>query len=124
MVSVPAGSGRFGAADEKAGHFRRYSRHTIERTLESAGFEEIRILNYGYPVGYILEMGRNVLARRQLRRPRTQWERTLASGRWLQPSDWMGPITHAAAAPAELIQRPFMGSDHGTGLVAMGVRRS
>ena len=122
LISVPAGPKRFGPADEKAGHFRRYDREGIERVLRSAGFAEARVLNYGYPAGYALEAVRNLLARRELRKQRTQWERTLASGRWLQPAGWMAPLTRAAAAPLELAQRPFMNLDRGTGLVAMASR--
>jgi len=122
LLSVPADPSRFGAADEKAGHFRRYSREDIECLLKSAGFSDVRVLNYGYPAGYVLETARNVLARRELREPRMQWDRTLASGRWLQPAWWMAPVTRAAAAPLELLQRPFMGLDRGTGLVAFASR--
>jgi SAM-dependent methyltransferase len=122
LISVPADPSRFGAADEKAGHFRRYSRDGIERVLTSAGFVNVRILNYGYPAAYVLEAARNVLARRELRKTSTQMERTLASGRWLQPREWMAPLTHAASVPFELLQRPFMKIDRGTGLVAIANR--
>jgi cyclopropane fatty-acyl-phospholipid synthase-like methyltransferase len=119
LVSVPAGPHRFGAADEKAGHFRRYSRAGMEELLQANGFTDIRIVNYGFPAAYALEAARNVLARRELRKAHTQWERTLASGRWLQPPGWMAPLTRWAAAPLVLLQRPFMQRDLGTGLVAL-----
>jgi SAM-dependent methyltransferase len=122
LVSVPAGPSRFGAADEKAGHFRRYSRAGMEELLLASGFTDIQILNYGFPAGYVLEGGRNVLARRELRKAKTQWERTLASGRWLQPAGWMAPLTRWGAAPLSLLQRPFMKRDLGTGLVALALR--
>jgi SAM-dependent methyltransferase len=122
LISVPAGPSRFGPADEKAGHFRRYDREGVTRALVSAGFADVRVLNYGYPAGYALEAVRNVFARRELRKPHTQWERTLASGRWLQPGEWMAPLTRAAAVPLVLAQRPFMRIDRGTGLVAIANR--
>jgi SAM-dependent methyltransferase len=118
LISVPAGPSRFGPADEKAGHFRRYSRSGLEQLLGSAGFAEVRVVSYGYPAGYVLEAARNVLARRELRKPRTQWDRTLASGRWLQPPESMAPLTRAVATPLELLQRPFVNGNRGTGLVA------
>jgi len=123
VLSVPAGPDRLGAADLKAGHFRRYSRDDVRNVLQDAGFAEIEVLNYGYPAGYVLEAARNVLARRELRRTRTQHERTLASGRWLQPDEWAAPLTRMAAAPLEILQRPFMGLDRGTGIVATATRR-
>jgi SAM-dependent methyltransferase len=122
VVSMPAGPARFGKADEKAGHFRRYSRSDAERVLTKGGFTRVRILNYGVPVGYMLEAARNVLAWRQLRRRLTPGERTLASGRWLQPPPALGNVTRAIAAPIAVVQRPFMNEDRGTGLVAMGFR--
>jgi len=122
LVSMPAGPARFGKADQKAGHFRRYSRRDAELLLTKAGFTQVRVLNYGVPAGYALEAARNLLARRQLRRPLTLEERTLASGRWLQPPSILAHATRAVAAPLAVIQRPFMHEDMGTGLVAMGIR--
>jgi ubiquinone/menaquinone biosynthesis C-methylase UbiE len=122
LLSVPAGPGRFGKADEKAGHFRRYSRSSIERVLGSAGFTEVHVLNYGFPAGYVLEVARNMLARRELRKGLTYEQRTLASGRWLQPPDAMSALTRAIAIPLGAIQRPFMVSNRGTGLVALATR--
>lgn len=122
LLSVPAGPDRFAKADEKAGHFRRYSRVDAERLLRASGFERIQILNYGVPIGYVLEAARNVLAWRQLRRGLAYQQRTLASGRWLQPPESAARLVHAIAAPVSLIQRPFMGDDRGTGLVALAFR--
>jgi hypothetical protein len=81
------------------------------------------MLNYGVPAGYVLEVTRNALARRALRRRLDYQERTLASGRWLQPPEWAASMTHAIAAPLCALQRPFMQSDRGTGLVALARRR-
>lgn len=122
IVSMPAGPSRYGKADAKAGHFRRYSRSDAEALLSSAGFARIRILNYGVPAGYALEKARNVLATRKLRRRLTPEERTLESGRWLQPPAALARVTQAAAVPLAAIQRPFMNMDKGTGLVALGFR--
>jgi SAM-dependent methyltransferase len=122
-VSVPAGAHRFAAADEKAGHFRRYSRRDVEQLLIAAGFADVRVLNYGVPVGYALEHVRNVLARRYLRAPRSYDERTRSSGRWLQPPEWAARLTQACAYPFCQLQRPFMNRDAGTGVVALGTLR-
>jgi SAM-dependent methyltransferase len=123
LLSVPAGPGRFAEADEKAGHFRRYSRASLEDTLVSAGCDDIQILTYGAPSGFLLEAARNVLARRELRRQSTYRERTLASGRWLQPPEWAALITRVVAAPLRMLQRPFLHSERGTGFVALAARR-
>jgi SAM-dependent methyltransferase len=122
-ISVPAGPHRFAAADEKAGHCRRYSRCDVERLLSAAGFADLHVLNYGVPVGYALEHVRNVLARRYLRAPRSYDERTRSSGRWLQPPEWSARLTQAVAYPFCRLQRPFARRDVGTGIVALGTLR-
>lgn len=122
LLSVPAGPARFSSADVKAGHYRRYDRQAIMDVLGSAGFAEVRVLNYGVPAGYVLEAARNLLARGELRKSLTPEQRTLSSGRWLQPPEAAASITRAIALPLVAIQRPFMGSDRGTGLVALATR--
>ena len=121
LVSVPAGQDRFGSADRKAGHFRRYGRDDISSLLTAAGLVDVSVVAYGFPAGYVLEAGRNVLARR-LETAGSMSDRTAASGRWLQPPDWAAPATHLLAAPLRLAQRPFGNSRLGTGLVALARR--
>jgi SAM-dependent methyltransferase len=121
-LSVPANPRRFAKADEKAGHYRRYTRESLTQALIAAGFSDLRMLNYGFPAGYVLEAGRNVAARRYLRTERSYEERTLASGRWLQPSDGTSRIMELTARPLSALQRPFVGRELGTGLVALAQR--
>ncbi len=122
LVSVPAGRSRMGAADLRAGHLRRYEREDLERALAAAGLTEVRVLAYGFPLGYALEAARNAIARRALDPSLDQAERTAGSGRWLQPPDALALATRAVSAPFRLAQRPFGGTRLGTGLVARGRR--
>jgi len=119
LVSVPAGRGRMGAADVRAGHFRRYDRADVEAVLTGAGLVEPAVMAYGFPLGYVLEAGRNVLARRAAAAATVE-ERTSASGRWLQPPDSAVRATWALSTPFRWLQRPFGGTALGTGLVARG----
>jgi SAM-dependent methyltransferase len=121
LVSVPAGSHRLGPADRKAGHFRRYDRDDVSELFAAAGLVDASLITYGFPAGYVLEAGRNLLARR-LETADSMSARTAASGRWLQPPDWAALATHALAAPLRLAQRPFGGTRLGTGLVALARR--
>ena len=121
LVSVPAGQDRFSAADRKVGHYRRYDRGDIAGLLTAAGLIEVSVVTYGFPAGYALVAGRNVLARRH-EVGGSMSDRTAASGRWLQPPDWAAPATHLLAAPLRLAQRPFGSSRLGTGLVALARR--
>lgn len=123
-LSVPANPQRFAKADEKAGHFRRYTRESLTRALTAGGFHDVRFLNYGFPVGYLLEAGRNVAARRYLRTAGSYEERTLESGRWLQPPDGAARIMELTARPLRRLQRPFVGRELGTGLVALAERKA
>ncbi len=123
LVSVPAGRDRIGGADRLAGHLRRYDRVDLEAVLAAAGLGETAIAAYGFPLGYALEAGRNVLAARD-RRDSTDGERTSSSGRWLQPPDAAARLTRVLAAPFRLLQRPFGGTSLGTGLVARGRKPS
>jgi SAM-dependent methyltransferase len=118
-LSVPANPERFAQADEKAGHFRRYTRESLSRALTMAGYVNLRILSYDFPVGYLLEAGRNIAARRYLRTAGPYEERTLASGRWLQPPEAAARVMELLARPFCWLQRPFAGRELGTGLVAL-----
>lgn len=120
-LSVPANPRRFGKADEKAGHYRRYTRESLARALTDAGLTKIEMLNYGFPVGYALEVARNVAARRYLRTAGSFEERTLESGRWLQPPENSGRVMELVAKPFCLAQRPFVTRERGTGLVALAL---
>jgi SAM-dependent methyltransferase/glycosyltransferase involved in cell wall biosynthesis len=118
LLSVPAYQRRFAAADELVGHFRRYDPAMIVELLRRTGFEEIEVREYGMPLGYLLEAGRNAVARRRLAAApaESMEQRTGASGRLLQPR---GALRGAAArwgtAPFRLAQRGFPRT--GTGLV-------
>lgn len=123
VVSVPAHPGRFGAGDRYVGHFRRYTRAGLRRVMEDAGLAGVRVLSYGFPLGYALEWGRNaILGLRERRAPRDTDARTHASGRTLQPGDAWAPLVWAAALPFQYAQRPFEDTDVGTGYVAIGRR--
>jgi SAM-dependent methyltransferase len=127
VLSVPAHARRFDAADRKAGHFRRYDRRQLAETFASAGFSDVVIWSYGMPLGYLLEWGRNVLARRgeaASARSDSVAERTAASGRWYQPASGMGWVTAVVTAPFRLMQWPFLGTSIGTGFVARARRQS
>lgn len=122
LLSVPANSTRWGATDVKAGHYRRYDRGDLTRLLAAAGLVDTSEVMYGFPAGYALEAGRNVLIRRRRSPAQSLEERTAASGRWLQPPDWAAPAMWALGLPLRAAQRPFGRSGLGTGLVALAHR--
>jgi SAM-dependent methyltransferase len=121
LLSVPAFPRQWGAADVKAGHFRRYEPQHLANLLRSAGFDSAAIDRYGFPLGYLLQAGRNLIARRESA-PGSLEAATAASGRWLQPPEPLGWATQALTWPFRHLQRPFIASSFGTGLVALASR--
>lgn len=118
LLSVPAHQHRFGPWDDLVGHFRRYDPPAISALLTSAGFTDIEVRLYGFPLGYLTEPVRNVVARRRLtaRASDSAAERTASSGRQLQPSSgFLGRAIRWGTLPFRLLQRAFPRT--GTGMV-------
>jgi SAM-dependent methyltransferase len=121
ILSVPAWRDRWGAHDERAGHFRRYEPEGLLSVLDEAGFSNIRVLAYGFPLLSALHPWWNRLSARGGEEV-TLDARTRASGRFRQPPSWLAPATQMVAAPFALVQRRFVNSRRGTGLIAFAQR--
>ena len=118
LLSVPAHQSRFSTGDEIAGHFRRYEPTGMTALLESTGFTQVEVREYGMPLGYLLEAGRNLVGRRRLAAApgATKEELTGASARLLQPRGALyGSVARFGTAPFRYVQRGFPRA--GTGLV-------
>lgn len=115
VLSVPAFQDRFGPTDELVGHYRRYEPDALRELLHACGFVDVRARLYGYPLGNVLEWGRDRLAERAAK-PSTMEERSAASGRFYQPPSGVARALRFGTAPFRVLQRPF--PNRGTGLVA------
>ena len=122
IVSVPAHPDRFGPADIRVGHFRRYTRASIHALLRDAGLVDVEVVAYGFPLGYLLEWARNRIASRNTAGDTEMKERSAESGRFLQPRGTVSPLIWAGTWPFVVLQRPFAASDLGTGWIAHGRR--
>lgn len=124
IVSVPAHPDRFGPADSRVGHFRRYTRSAIVELLVGAGLVDIRAIAYGFPLGYLLEWVRDRIASRETKISNVEerGELTARSGRFLQPSEVISPLVWAGTLPFVFAQRPFVTTNLGTGWVVHGRR--
>lgn len=122
MISAPAHPDRYGPHDVLAGHHRRYVPDEIVALARSAGLTDVEVVVYGCPFGYVLEIGRDLLAKRALARAGgvSSAERTAQSGGLYQPSGLVAVAVAIVIAPARWIQRLFLG--RGTGLVLTGRR--
>ena len=120
LLSVPADQHRFGPMDEYVGHFRRYSPEQVSQLLAGAGLSGIVVRRYNFPLGQVLEAGRNALGKRRLAKSSSSVaERTAASGRLYQPGGSLaGAVNRMGTAPFRGLQRMF--PDKGVGLVALG----
>jgi SAM-dependent methyltransferase len=120
VLSVPAGQHRFGPSDVAVGHFRRYDPFQLAELVRAAGFADISIETYGFPLGYFLEFVRNRISRRSTKG--SVESRTARSGRFLQPGERLAHVTRFATAPFRLVQ--FFGRRWrlGTGLVLVARR--
>jgi SAM-dependent methyltransferase len=120
MLSVPAFQRMFGPMDRHAGHFRRYEPAGLTALLEGAGFTEVEIVVYAWPLGYALEAVRNRIDEKKLAAAgdKSISELTAASGRTFQPSTKpVGEAVRLATLPFRFLQR--LRPTAGTGLVAV-----
>jgi SAM-dependent methyltransferase len=120
LLSVPADQHRFSPMDEYVGHFRRYSPEQMSGLLAGVGLSGIVVRRYNFPLGQVLEAGRNALGKRRLAKSASSVaERTAASGRLYQPGGSLaGAVNRMGTAPFRGLQRMF--PDKGVGLVALG----
>jgi len=120
LLSVPADQHRYGPMDEYVGHFRRYSPQELTSVMARVGLSGIVIRRYAFPLGHVLEAGRNALGKRRLARSSTSVaERTAASGRLYQPGgSLVGTANRIGTVPFRVLQRQF--PDRGVGIVALG----
>ena len=127
LLSVPAHQADYGAADEHVGHYRRYEQSTLTDVLNHAGFDVVRLSSYGAGLGQVLQKARNTVAKRvaskQANTTDTPEERSSGSGRFMQPRQKAAAVVFATvAAPGRLLQRPFAGTNIGTGYVVLARR--
>ncbi len=122
LLSVPAGPERFGPADQLVGHYRRYAVDGLREQLAAAGGVDVVVRHYGWPLGYLLESARNVLAGRKLDAAATgAQERTHTSGRTFQPrTSVTGTVIQLGVAPFAALQELRPGA--GPGLIALARR--
>jgi hypothetical protein len=124
MLSVPAFGRRFGPMDTRVGHYRRYDPDQLAARLVGAGLVAPRVVVYGWPLGYALELVRNRADARHLAAGAgepTPEERTAASGRHQQPGGGvLGRAIELGTLPFRCLQR--LAPTRGTGLVAVAAR--
>jgi SAM-dependent methyltransferase len=127
LLSVPAHSRKYGRSDELVGHVRRYEKDQLHRLMHEAGIDDIRIINYGYP---ITELTRR-LSNRMVRNDRSYEglspeQRSIRSAQ-AKPkaiTRALSLLSDKLVLPFCVVQRWFYNRDLGDGYVACGVKRA
>jgi SAM-dependent methyltransferase len=129
VVSVPEGPERFGPSDVQVGHQRRYTATDLEDLLTGAGLVDVRVQQYGWPLGYLLEAASNRAAAKAVADGATatsgpdaptEAERTALSGRLRQPGALAGAVLRVGVRPFTVLQRTT--SSRGIGLIGVAQR--
>jgi SAM-dependent methyltransferase len=128
ILSAPAHPGRWNAADEWAGHVRRYERAQLVQAVESAGFEVEQIECYGFPLANIME----ILCAPAYRKKLEQKPNVLREADALTENSGSDRSTHARFWPVYSstlsaiamrlfcqLQRPFLNTDLGNGFIVI-----
>lgn len=73
VLSVPARQKYWTVHDEIVGHLRRYEKPELEQLMASSGFDNARVVSYGWPWVNFLRLPRAMLANAQAR-DRAEWD--------------------------------------------------
>jgi len=127
LISVPAHQRKFGVSDAMVGHVRRYERKQMRALLEDAGFEDVRIVNYGWPV---TELTRRV-SNRLVAGREDDFSGLSAEQRSVRSAQAKPRVIDAVLrviggnlfVPFAWLQRLFYRYDLGDGIVATATRR-
>lgn len=126
LVSVPAHQHKFGRSDRIVGHVRRYERAELDALLASAGFTDIDVVNYGFPITELTRRFSNFLVRNDRSYDRlSPRERSIRSAQSKPATitNWLKFLSGTIVTPFCTMQRWFYRFDLGDGLVATAVKR-
>ncbi len=78
ILSVPARQIYWSVSDEIVGHFRRYEKQELHDKLAQTGFENIKIVSYGFPFILVSRVMQVILAKIQVKE-KGQWDKKTQS---------------------------------------------
>lgn len=125
LISVPAHKRKFGRSDEITGHVRRYERDELEKLLVSAGFRDIQIVNYGFPLTEITRRVSNWLVRADSSYDGLTMEQRSIQSAQAKPrviTRALSVISEKVFSPFVVLQRLFYRWDLGDGYVATAIK--
>jgi SAM-dependent methyltransferase len=122
IVSVPAHQKNFSKADEYVGHIRRYEKKELFDLLKNAGYQNIQIANYGFPLtGFSRLIADRLMAKDNSFGNTSIEERNLKSSYSRSPiiSKYLSFLSDELYIPFKYLQRWFYDVDWGDGFVAV-----
>jgi SAM-dependent methyltransferase len=126
LVSVPAHQRKYGRSDELVGHVRRYEKAALNTLLAGAGFEDIRIVNYGFPITELTRRLSNRIVRDDHSYEGLSPEQRSIRSAQIKPkaiNRVLSMVSDNVFLPFRTVQRGFYRFDLGDGYVACGVKR-
>ena len=126
LLSVPAHQKKYGKSDELVGHVRRYERADILSLLQCAGYDNIELINYGFPVSEISRPVSNIIAKRDTPdKALSMQELSLQSSHSRQQRirNVINFIGERPVLPFRSVQRMFYNRDWGDGIIATAKKK-
>ncbi|WP_448100679.1 class I SAM-dependent methyltransferase [Luteibacter jiangsuensis] len=126
VISVPAHQRKFGRSDAMVGHVRRYERAQLRALLDAAGFVDVQLVNYGWPITELTRRVSNrlVAGREDAFEGLSPEQRSIRSAQ-TQPKVIDRILRYVGGAvftPFAILQRAFYRWDLGDGIVATARR--
>jgi hypothetical protein len=124
---VPAHSRKYGRSDELVGHVRRYEKDQLRTLMHEAGIEDIRIINYGYPITELTRRLSNRIVRNDRSYEGMSPEQRSIRSAQVKPkaiNRALSLLSDKLILPFCAVQRWFYNRDLGDGYVASGTKRA
>lgn len=122
IISVSAHKNKFSRTDELVGHVRRYEKDELLKLLTIAGYQNIKIINYGYTLTEVSRyMSNRILNKETSFKASSIAERSLKSS-YSRPAiitKYLSKTLENIFAPFRFIQRMFYNYDLGDGFIAI-----
>lgn len=127
LISVPAHQRKYGKQDEIVGHVRRYEKAALHALLTEAGVEDVRIINYGFPITELTRRVSNSLVKNDKSYDDLTPEQRSIRSAQAKPkviNRVLSLVSGNLFTPFRSVQRWFYNYDLGDGLVACGIKRA
>ena len=127
LLSVPAHARKYGRSDELVGHVRRYEKDQLHRLMQDAGIDDIRIINYGYPITELTRRLSNRIVRNDQSYEGLSPEQRSIRSAQAKPAAInrvLSMLSDKLVLPFCVVQRWFYRRDLGDGYVACGIKRA